>query len=181
MSQEGDHPRNEMLPTAIRVRLDVLERRGAEPLLREFAIWCAMQVVAGYPAAAGIVASVRAAALDASGEELRLLQERTSGAACGACTIGLNVNPAAASAQLAAIQSGRPDAYEAAVQASRHARDCFGYIAMKDGDAFGVTGRPALEAVATAMGCQIDQLDRLIASCEPPPSADHPTPADRGS
>jgi hypothetical protein len=168
MSQIHDEPANEALPAAVRVRLDELKRRAGEHALREFAIWSALQVIGGHQAVAATLAAVRTAARDLSGECLRQLQAETSGAACAACVVGLKVNPAAASAHLAAFQCGRPDAYEAAVQASKHVRDFFAFNAPKDPDALSVTGRPALEAAAFALGCQIDQLDRMVAACKPP-------------
>lgn len=168
MSQIHDEPANEKLPAALRVRLDELKRRAGEPALREFAIWCATQVTDGHDAITKILAAVRTAAMDLSGKRLRQLQAETGGAACAACVIGLRVDPAAASAQLAAFQCGRPDAYDAAVQASKHVRDHFAFNALKNPNALSVTGRPALEAAACALGCQIDQLDRMLEACEPP-------------
>lgn len=172
MSKNHDEPANEMLPAAIRVRLEELRRRAGDLALREFAIWCAMQVAGGHSSVAKALAAVRIAARDSSGEQLRRLQAETGGGACAASLIGLKVDPAAASAQLAGFQCGRPDAYEAAVQTSWHVRYYFAYTAMKDPDALSVTGRPALEAAECALGCQIDQLDRMVAACGPPQTED---------
>lgn len=181
MSQNQDRPTNEKLPRAVRVRLDELERRAGEHALREFAIWCALQVAGGHWTVAKTVAAVRIAARDPSGEQLRQLQAETGGAACAACAIGLKVDPAAASAHLAAFQCGRPDAYEAAVQTSWHVREHFAFAALKDPDALSDTGRPALEATACALGCQLDQLDRMIATCEPPQTRGDADPSKGGS
>lgn len=168
MSQNQDWPTNEQLPRAVRVRLDELKQRAGDPALREFAIWCALQVAGGHWTVTKTVAAVRIAARDPSGEQLRQLQAETGGGACAACVIGLKVNPAAASAHLAAFQCGRPDAYEAAVQTSWHVREHFAFTALKEPHALSLTGKSALEATACALGCQIDQLDRMIAACEPP-------------
>jgi len=125
-----------------------------------------MQIAPKYPWVLEMIACVQVAINDPSGEELRRLQASHGGAACAACLIGLKVSPASASAQLAAFECMRPDAYEAAYEASYHARECAGYHTWSDPAATSITGRPVLEASAAALGAQIDELDRLIDSCD---------------
>lgn len=167
MRSASDHPTNDELPPAIRCRLDELRATGGDAALREFATWCALQVSSRHPAVSNVIASVRNAARDTTGEHLQSLRGQWAGAALSAGVIGMRVNPASASAHLAAFQCALSCAYEAAAQAARHVRNSFAFAAKASSDTQSITGFPGLEAAAEAMGCQIDQLDRMIAACGP--------------